>query len=111
MEHITKIKTVFAILLLYIIIVPPLYAQSISVRSLPGYVKAINQFNQLNPQEKVYLHFDNTGYYLGDTIWFKAYVVFAEQLRPTTLSKVLHVELLTPQGDRKSTRLNSSHAR
>ena len=22
----------------------------------------------------------NTGYYLGDTIWFKAYVVFAEQL-------------------------------
>ena len=67
MEHITKIKTVFAILLLYIIIVPPLYAQSISVRSLPGYVKAINQFNQLNPQEKVYLHFDNTGYYLGDT--------------------------------------------
>ena len=98
MEHITKIKTVFAILLLYIIIVPPLYAQSISVRSLPGYVKAINQFNQLNPQEKVYLHFDNTGYYLGDTIWFKAYAVFAEQLRPTTLSKVLHVELLTPHG-------------
>ena len=80
MKHITKIKAIFAILLLYIIIVPPLYAQSISVRSLPGYVKAINQFNQLNPQEKVYLHFDNTGYYLGDTIWFKAYVVFAEQL-------------------------------
>lgn len=98
MKHITKIKAIFAILLLYIIIVPPLYAQSISVRSLPGYVKAINQFNQLNPQEKVYLHFDNTGYYLGDTIWFKAYAVFAEQLRPTTLSKVLHVELLTPQG-------------
>ena len=24
------------------------------------------------PREKVYLHFDNTSYYQGDTIWFKA---------------------------------------
>ena len=31
--------------------------------------------NQLFPQEKVYLHFDNTSYYLGETMWFKAYVV------------------------------------
>lgn len=98
MKYTTKIKTVLTISLLYVIIASPLLAQSINVRSLPGYVKAINRFNQLNPQEKVYLHFDNTGYYLGDTIWFKAYAVFAEQLRPTTLSKVLHVELLTPQG-------------
>lgn len=98
MKYTTNIKTVFTILLLYVVIVPPLFAQSTNVRSLPGYVKAINRFNQLNPQEKVYLHFDNTGYYWGDTIWFKAYAVFAEQLRPTTLSKVLHVELLTPQG-------------
>ena len=22
------------------------------------------------PQERVYLHFDNTAYYLGETIWF-----------------------------------------
>ena len=24
------------------------------------------------PQERVYLHFDNSGYYLGETMWFKA---------------------------------------
>lgn len=24
------------------------------------------------PREKVHLHFDNTSYYQGDTIWFKA---------------------------------------
>ena len=29
--------------------------------------------NQLFPQERVYLHFDNTAYYLGETMWFKAY--------------------------------------
>ena len=27
------------------------------------------------PQEKVYLHLDNTCYFLGDTIWYKGYVV------------------------------------
>ena len=26
------------------------------------------------PPERVYLHFDNTAYYLGETMWFKAYV-------------------------------------
>ena len=60
MEYTTNIKTVFTILLLYVVIVPPLFAQSTNVRSLPGYVKAINLFNQLNPQENVYLHFYNT---------------------------------------------------
>ena len=30
--------------------------------------------NNLFPQERVYLHFDNSAYYLGETMWFKAYV-------------------------------------
>ena len=29
-------------------------------------------FNQTSPQEKVYLHFDNTGYFKGETMFFKA---------------------------------------
>lgn len=81
-----------------------LSAQSESIHTLAGYVKKINQFNKLNPQEKVYLHFDNTGYFIGDTIWFKAYSVFAEHHHPTSLSKVLHVELLTPLGEIIDTR-------
>lgn len=66
---------------------------------LTRFVKNINAFNKQYPQEKVYLHFDNTGYYLGETIWFKAYVVTAEEHLPTTLSRVLYVELLNPEGD------------
>ena len=31
--------------------------------------------NNLFPQERVYLHFDNSAYYLGETMWFKAYCV------------------------------------
>ena len=51
------------------------------------------------PQEKVYLHFDNTGYYMGEKIRFKAYVVRADDRTPTPMSRVLHVELLNPGGD------------
>jgi hypothetical protein len=41
----------------------------------------IHQFNSIFPQEKVYLQFDNTSYYTGETIWFKAFVVNASTLQ------------------------------
>ena len=49
-------------------------------------------------QEKVYLHFDNNCYFQGDTIWYKAYVVLADDNSPKPLSKILYVELLNEQG-------------
>ena len=54
--------------------------------------------NQLFPQERVYLHFDNTAYYLGETMWFKAYVTsgLADEEKPQ--SRVLYVELCAPEG-------------
>ena len=50
------------------------------------------------PQEKVYLHFDNTCYFVGDTIWYKGYVTRSDKGTLTDLSKILYVELLTPDG-------------
>ena len=63
-----------------------------------GFVRNIEAFNYLYPQEKVFLHFDNTGYFLGETIWFKAYVVNSTSNAYTDLSSVLYVELLSPEG-------------
>ena len=56
------------------------------------------QVGRVMQQERVYLHFDNTAYYLGETIWFKAYTTFGTDDRPSTLSKVLYVELVAPEG-------------
>ncbi len=50
------------------------------------------------PQERVYLHFDNSSYYLGETIWFKAFVTSHGDDAPTILSRVLYVELMSPEG-------------
>ena len=56
-------------------------------------------FNKVVPQEKVYLHFDNMGYFENETLWFKAYVTRTDNGHPSDLSKVLYVELLNPTGD------------
>ena len=75
------------------------YGSSDVVDKLKGYVHNMETFNKYFPQEKVYLHFDNTGYFRGETIWFKAYVLRDDRSEWTDLSKVLYVELLSPMGD------------
>ena len=52
----------------------------------------------LFPEERVYLHFDNSAYYLGEEMWFKAYIMSGENDTPTTMSRVLYVELVAPDG-------------
>lgn len=48
------------------------------------------------PSEKVYLHFDKPYYSVADTMFFKAYVTF-EQNVPSPLSKVVYVDLINSQ--------------
>lgn len=75
----------------------PCNAQKNAVDSLMRFAGNIHQFNSIYPQEKVYLQFDNTSYYTGETIWFKAFVVNASNL-DRTKSRILYVELLSPTG-------------
>lgn len=65
------------------------------------YFRNAQTFADTYPREKVHLHFDNTSYYLGDTLWFKAYVTMSEGNLPTVISKPLYVELLDQLGNVK----------
>ena len=56
------------------------------------------KFSVSFPQERVYVHFDNTSYYKGEDIWYKAYVVREDSMHHTDLSRILYVELLNPIG-------------
>ena len=67
--------------------------------SIFSYMQRAMRFNELYPQEKVYLHFDNTGYFKGETMWFQAYVVRADNGQLSDLSKIVYVELLDPAGN------------
>lgn len=64
-----------------------------------SYLREAMHFNRAIPQEKVYLHLDNTGYFENETVWFKAYLVRTDRSSPSDLSKVLYVELLNMSGD------------
>ena len=62
------------------------------------YMNQAQTFANNFPREKAYLHFDNTSYYVGDTIWFKAYVTLAEQQTFSQISRPLYVELVDQTG-------------
>lgn len=51
------------------------------------------------PREKIHLHLDNTSYYQGDTIWYKAYVIKETTGLPSHISKPLYVEVLDQTGN------------
>ena len=86
---------------LFVIGTTTLKAQSESgdYNQLLAYMQRAMRFNKAAPQEKVYLHFDNTGYFKGETIRFKAYVKRMDSDRPSNISTVLYVELVNPIGD------------
>ncbi len=58
-------------------------------------------FRTSYPQEKIHLHLDKPAYTVGDTIWFKAYLVNSELNRPSTLSKILYVDLINERDSLK----------
>ena len=60
--------------------------------------QALEQSSASQIQEKVFVHTDNQCYFVGDTLWYKAYVVRADNLQPTDMSRILYVELLSPDG-------------
>ena len=84
--------------------IPPTDTSIISVRDSTDYTSKlikfadnIHQFNTLFPQEKVYLEFDNTAYFQGENIWYKAFVTNATTLERAP-SGVLYVDFLSPEG-------------
>ncbi|MBO5679298.1 MAG: hypothetical protein J6S11_04990 [Bacteroidaceae bacterium] len=91
-------RSLFAIILLTTITFLSSAQEGDECSSIVQYARNILIFNREHPQEKVYLHMDNRSYFIGDTIWFKAYVMNASTLRPTETSGVLYVELLNDFG-------------
>jgi hypothetical protein len=61
----------------------------------------LRKFSDLSadiPRERVFLHTDRPWYFHGDRIWFSAYITAGHENRLSSISRVLHVELVTPDG-------------
>ena len=81
-------KKLFLSLTLALTALSGAWAQESPFQALLSYVQNAYQFSQVCPQEKVYLHFDNTAYFQGDVIWFSAYVVNAATQTPAQSKEV-----------------------
>ena len=82
----------------YVLFLLLLVSFNASAGNLDDIRRALELSSQTQVQEKVYVHTDNECYFVGDTLWYKAYVVRADQLVPTDMSRILYVELLSPDG-------------
>ncbi len=65
--------------------------------TLEDWAQRLKLFGEKIPQEEVFVHMDNTSYYLGDTIYYKAYMRLSDG-RPSELSRLLYAELYNQDG-------------
>ena len=67
---------------------------AISQQHLSDIETSLNEYRDDNFAEKIFTHTDKNFYLAGEIIWFKLYVVNAENNKPVDLSKVAYLEIL-----------------
>ncbi len=97
-----------------LLISPAVSAQSPSARptTVGAWADRLSRFGRAIPQEKVFVHMDNTCYFLGDTIWYAAYTRRTDRRQPSNVSGVLYVELLNQEGylvERQMVEMHGGH--
>jgi len=79
---------------LFILAVLFTYGSPLDDDPLKVLLSKLERFRTKFPQEKVHLQLDKPYYTIGDSIWFKAYVVNSEKNKPSDLGRILYVELI-----------------
>ena len=61
-------------------------------------VQKLDDWSKKHPQEKVYLHLNKSLFLTGDTLYCKAYVVNAGINTPSSISRIVYVDLINNSG-------------
>lgn len=69
---------------------------SLKAQDIQQYLKNLQEYNALNPQEKVHVHTDKPVYAAGENIYFKTYTTIGVHNLFSSLSGVLYAELISP---------------
>ncbi|WP_051759517.1 alpha-2-macroglobulin family protein [Pedobacter antarcticus] len=88
-------KTSFALFILFLSLGYQASAQQ-DTTILKNILDKSKMIAEQYPAEKVYLHFDKPYYSVADTLFFKAYLTFDQNL-PSALSKIVYVDVLNSQ--------------
>ncbi len=80
--------------LLFLLWAKPISAQVVTKTGMGKLTAAAYSFRNRSAVEKLYCQFDKPYYAVGDTIWFKAYLLNAAFLTPPVKSGIMYVELV-----------------
>jgi hypothetical protein len=61
--------------------------------------KKLHHLSATRPEERIYLQLDKPMYMSGEDVWVAAYVCEGMTLKPSPISDILHVELISPGGN------------
>ena len=87
-----KTLTRALLFLMLLACVPRIQAQPTASQkptTIEGWADRLARFGKAIPQEKVFVHLDNTCYFLGDTIWYAAYTRRTDKDMPSGISRIL----------------------
>lgn len=82
---------------------PTYYQPAIENEFIKALKKKSSEANSKLPEERVYLQFDKPFYNPGETIWFAAYLRNGQNLKASSQSDILNVELINPKGSVEKT--------
>lgn len=70
------------------------FAQTTTLsKQLLGYTSSLDSLSKMSLTEKLYLQFDKPYYAIGDTIWFKAYLLNSTFLTASNKSGIIYVDI------------------
>src|SRR5690606_31568715 len=95
---ILPIRIMKQILYAITLILLSLHTGSILAQNINLLQSRLQQYASENPQEKIHMHTDRNLYSAGETIWYKTYTVIDIENRLSTLSNLIHVDLIDPKG-------------
>lgn len=71
--------------------------QFLQGQDIQSLMVASQNYHDVNPQEKLYLHLDKPAYTAGETIWIKTYATIGIQNLLSNFSALAYIELIDPK--------------
>ncbi|MCW3113430.1 MAG: hypothetical protein JWR18_1826 [Segetibacter sp.] len=72
-----------------------LFHVGVTAQTVDSVVHKFDRYSAQHLQEKVFVHTDKSFYLVGEVVWFKVYVTDAVFNKPSDISKISYVEILT----------------
>lgn len=92
----SRLKSIFVILTALLFLIKMGYGQRNTILQIQ---QSLDTLQSTRPLEKLYVHVDKSDYLLGDTIWYKTYVMNGISGGFSPMSGVVYVELIDGRGN------------